>query len=393
MTRADGGRNKESAVKFELSEQQRMIRDMARDFATKEVAPQAAENDAEERFPAELVGRMGELGFMGMNVAEKYGGSGLDTLCYVLAMEEISKACASTGVIMSVNNSLVCWPLETYGTEEQKQTWLAPPARGEKLGAYCLSEPNAGTDAANQQTFAKPDGDGWVINGMKNFITNGAHADTLIVFAQTNPALRHKGIRAFIVEKTDPGFSVIRKEDKMGIRASETSQLALDGVKVGPERVLGDEGTGFRIAMSTLDGGRIGIASQALGISAAAYEAARLYALQREQFGKPIASFQAIQWKIADMVLRLEAARLLTYRAAWTKEQGGSYSREAAMAKLAASEASHFITNEAVQIFGGNGYSKEYPVERHFRDAKITEIYEGTSEAQRMVISAQEFKK
>ncbi len=380
-------------MQFELTEQQRMIRDMARDFAAREVAPQAAENDREERFPAELVKRLGELGFMGMNVPEQYGGAGLDSLCYVLAMEEISKACASTGVIMSVNNSLVCWPLETYGTEEQKQTWLTPLARGEKLGAYCLSEPNAGTDAANQQTTARQDGDGWVINGMKNFITNGAHADVLIVFAQTNPELRHKGIRAFIVEKTDPGFSVIRKEEKMGIRASDTAQLALDNIKVGPERVLGEEGTGFKIAMSTLDGGRIGIAAQALGIAGAAYEEARLYATQREQFGRPIAKFQAIQWKIADMVMRLDAARLLTYRAAWAKDQGGRYSEEAAMAKLFASETAHFITNEAVQIFGGNGYSKEYPVERHFRDAKITEIYEGTSEAQRLVISSRELRK
>jgi len=387
MTRADGGRNKESAVKFELSEQQRMIRDMARDFATKEVAPQAAENDAEERFPAELVGRMGELGFMGMNVAEKYGGSGLDTLCYVLAMEEISKACASTGVIMSVNNSLVCWPLETYGTEEQKQTWLAPLARGEKLGAYCLSEPNAGTDAANQQTFAKPDGDGWVINGMKNFITNGAHADTLIVFAQTNPALRHKGIRAFIVEKTDPGFSVIRKEDKMGIRASETSQLALDGVKVGPERVLGDEGTGFRIAMSTLDGGRIGIASQAIGIGQACIDAAIKYAAEREQFGRPIGDFQAIQFKIADMATRIAAARLLVHRAAWLRDQGERCSLEAAQAKLSASLAANFCADECLQIHGGAGYTDDFEVERLFRDARITEIYEGATDIQRIVIS------
>ncbi len=380
-------------MQFDLNEQQRMIRDMARDFAKKEVAPPAAENDELERFPADIVKRLGELGFMGMNVPEQYGGAGLDSLCYVLAMEEISRACASTGVIMSVNNSLVCWPLETYGTEEQKKQWLTPLAKGELLGAYCLSEPDAGTDAANQLTVAKPDGDGWVINGMKNFITNGAHADVLIMFAQTNPELKHKGIRAFIVEKDDPGFSVIRKEEKMGIRASDTAQLALDNVRVGPDRVLGGEGTGFKIAMSTLDGGRIGIAAQALGICTAAYEAARDYAKQREQFGRPIAKFQAIQWKIADMALRLEAARLLTYKAAWAKDQGGRYSEEAAMAKLAASEAAHFITNEAVQIFGGNGYSKEYPVERHFRDAKITEIYEGTSEAQRLVISSMEFKK
>ncbi len=380
-------------MQFDLTEQQRMIRDMARDFANKEVAPVAAENDQLERFPADIVARLGELGFMGMNVPEQYGGAGLDTVCYVLAMEEISKACASTGVIMSVNNSLVCWPLETYATEQQKQKYLVPLAKGELLGAYCLSEPNAGTDAANQMTTARLEDGQWIINGMKNFITNGAHADVLLVFAQTNPELKHKGIRAFIVEKTDPGFAVIRKEEKMGIRASDTAQLALDNVKVGPERVLGDEGTGFKIAMSTLDGGRIGIAAQALGISAAAFEAARAYAKQREQFGRPIAMFQAIQWKIADMALRLEAARLLTYRAAWCKDQGGRYGEEAAMAKLAASEASHFITNEAVQIFGGNGYSKEYPVERHFRDAKITEIYEGTSEAQRLVISSLEFKK
>ncbi len=380
-------------MNFQLSEQQRMIRDMARDFAQKTVAPVAAELDHHERFPADIVRQMGELGFMGMNVDERYGGAGLDTVCYVLAMEEISKACASTGVIMSVNNSLVCWPLETYGNEDQKQRFLAPLARGEKLGAYCLSEPNAGTDAAAQATTARLDGDTWVINGMKNFITNGAHADTLIVFAQTDPALRHKGIAAFIVPTASEGFSVIRKEEKMGIRASDTAQLAFDNVRVPADQLLGKVGDGFRIAMSTLDGGRIGIASQALGISAAAYEAALAYSKQREQFGQPICNFQAIQWKIADMATRLDAARLLTCRAANVKDQGGKYSEEAAMAKLYASEASHFITNEAVQIFGGNGYSKEYPVERHFRDAKITEIYEGTSEAQRMVISSLELKK
>ncbi|MDX2472693.1 MAG: acyl-CoA dehydrogenase [Candidatus Krumholzibacteria bacterium] len=378
---------------FELNEQQRMIRDMARDFAAREIAPIAAEIDEEERFPFEVVKKMGELGFMGMNVPEEFGGSALDSVCYVLAMEEVSKACASCGVIMSVNNSLVCWPLEAYATDEQKKKWLTPLASGQKLGAYCLSEPGAGTDAAAQSTTAKQDGDHWVINGMKNFITNGANADVLLVFAQTNPELKHKGIRAFIVENTADGFSVIRKEEKMGIRASDTAQLAFDNVRVPNDQVLGGEGTGFKIAMSTLDGGRIGIASQALGISAAAYEAALAYSKEREQFGRPIAKFQAIQWKIADMATRLEAARLLTYRAAWTKDQGSRYSEEAAMAKLYASEASHFITNEAVQVFGGNGYSKEFPVERHFRDAKITEIYEGTSEAQRMVISSMELKK
>ncbi len=380
-------------MQFEFSEQQRMIKEAAADFAAREVAPIAAQIDQEERFPADVVKKMGELGFMGMNVSEQYGGAGLDMVCYAVALEEICKACASTGVIMSVNNSLVCWPLETYGTEEQKQKWLAPLARGEKLGAYCLSEPGAGTDAAAQTTTARQDGDHWVINGMKNFITNGANADILIVFAHTNPELKHKGIRAFIVESTAEGFSVIRKEDKMGIRASDTAQLAFDNVRVPADQVLGEEGAGFKIAMSTLDGGRIGIAAQALGISGAAYEAALAYSKQREQFGKPISAFQAIQWKIADMATRLHAARLLTYRAAWTKDQGTRFSEEAAMAKLFASETSHFITNEAVQIFGGNGYSKEYPVERHFRDAKITEIYEGTSEAQRMVISSMELKK
>jgi len=380
-------------VQFELTEQQRMIKDAASDFAARVVAPIAAEIDEEERFPAEAVKQMGELGFLGMNVAEKYGGAALDSVCYVVAMEEISKACASTGVIMSVNNSLVCWPLETYGTEAQKVEWLTPLAKGQKLGAYCLSEPGAGTDAAAQATVAKADGDDWILNGMKNFITNGANADTLLVFAQTDADKGHKGIRCFIVPSDAEGFSVIRKEDKMGIRASDTAQLAFDNVRVPSAQVLGEEGTGFKIAMSTLDGGRIGIASQALGISAAAYEAALAYSKQREQFGRPICKFQAIQWKIADMATRLDAARLLTYRAAWAKDQGGRYSEEAAMAKLYASEASHFITNEAVQVFGGNGYSKEYPVERHFRDAKITEIYEGTSEAQRMVISAMELKK
>jgi butyryl-CoA dehydrogenase len=380
-------------VQFELTEQQRMIKELAADFAAREIAPIAAQIDEEERFPSEVVKKMGELGFLGMNVAEKYGGAGLDMVCYVLAMEEISKACASSGVIMSVNNSLVCWPIETYGTEEQKVKWLTPLAKGEKLGAYCLSEPGAGTDAAAQTTTAKKDGDTWVINGMKNFITNGANADTLIVFAHTNPELKHKGILAFIVDAESEGFSVIRKEEKMGIRASDTAQLAFDNVRVAADQQLGPDGAGFKVAMSTLDGGRIGIASQALGISAAAYEAALAYSKEREQFGRPISSFQAIQWKIADMATRLDAARLLTYRAAWAKDQGGRYTEESAMAKLYASEASHFITNEAVQIFGGNGYSKEYPVERHFRDAKITEIYEGTSEAQRMVISSMELKK
>jgi len=380
-------------VNFELNEQQRMIRDLARDFAKREIAPVAAQLDRDEAFPTEVVKKMGELGLMGMNVATEFGGAGLDSLSYVLAVEEVSKACASCGVIMSVNNSLVCWPLETYGTEAQKRRWLEPLASGRKLGAYCLSEPGAGTDAAAQLTTAQWDGDDWIINGMKNFITNGAHADTLLVFAQTDPEQGHHGIRAFIVDAASEGFSVIRKEEKMGIRASDTAQLAFDKVRVPDDQVLGEQNKGFRLAMGTLDGGRVGIAAQALGISAAAYEAALAYSREREQFGRPIAEFQAIQWKIADMATRLDAARLLTYRAAWAKDQGHRYSEQASMAKLFASEASHYITNEAVQIFGGNGYSKEYPVERHFRDAKITEIYEGTSEAQRMVIASAELKK
>jgi butyryl-CoA dehydrogenase len=379
-------------VDFSLTEQQRTIKQLAADFAAREVAPIAAAIDREERFPAAVVKQLGELGFMGMNVAPEYGGAGLDTISYVVAMEEISKACASTGVVMSVNNSLVCWPLETYGDAAQKRDFLTPLAKGEKLGAFCLSEPNAGTDAANQQTRAVRDGDAWVLNGMKNFITNGAHADLLIVFAMAEPDQKHKGINAFIVETDRPGFAVIAKEKKLGIRASDTAQLAFDNVRIPAGHLLARPGDGFRIAMSTLDGGRIGIAAQALGIAQAAYEAARAYARQREQFGRPIAGFQAVQWKIADMWMRLESARLLTYRAAWLKDQKVRHTEESAMAKLAASEASGFIVNEAVQILGANGYSKEFPVERHFRDAKITEIYEGTSEAQRMVIAASQLK-
>lgn len=377
---------------FALTEQQETIRKLAADFAMREVAPIAAAIDREERFPAEVVKRLGELGFMGMNVAPEHGGSGLDTVSYIVALEEISKACASTGVIMSVNNSLVCWPLETYGNEEQKRRVLAPLARGERLGAFCLSEPNAGTDAANQQTRAVRDGDGWVLNGLKNFITNGAHADDLIVFAMAEPEKKHKGINAFIVRTDSPGFAVIAKEKKMGIRASDTAQLAFDSVRVPAADLLGQPGDGFKIAMSTLDGGRIGIAAQALGIAQAAYEAAVAYAKQREQFGRPIAAFQAIQWKIADMRTRIDAARLLTLRAAWLKDRKVRHTEEAAIAKLFASEAAGFVVNEAVQVFGGNGYSKEFPVERHFRDAKICEIYEGTSEAQRMVIAASQLR-
>jgi len=375
-------------VKFELSSEQEMIRKTAREFADKEIVPYAAQWDKESRYPAEVVAKLAELGFMGMNVPEQYGGAGLDNLSYALAMEEISRGDASCGVIMSVNNSLACWPLQRFGDDGQKERWLTPLAKGDKLGAFCLSEPQAGTDAAAQKTTAKRSDKGYVLNGTKNFITNGAHADTLVVFAMTDMSKGHKGISSFVVDAHTPGVSVTHTEKKMGIKASDTAQLAFDDVKVGEDQRLGAESDGFKIAMQTLDGGRIGIASQALGIAGAALEHAIRYAKEREQFGRPIASFQAIQWKIAEMTLRLEAARLLTYRAAWVKDTGGRHSAESAMAKLMASTTAVYCAEEAVQIFGGNGYSKEYPVEKLMRDAKICDIYEGTNEVQRMVIAS-----
>ena len=371
---------------FDLTDQQRMFQEMVREFAEKEVAPRAAEVDEEARFPAETVKKMGELGLMGVTVPEEYGGAGADTVCYVIAVEEISRACASTGVIVSVNNSLVCESIYRFGTPEQKWHFLTPLARGEKLGCFCLSEPNAGSDAANQQTTATADGNHFILNGIKNFITNGKEADIAIIFATVNRALRHEGICAFLVEKGTPGFSVLKLEKKLGIRGSSCCQLLLEDCRVPRENLLGKVGEGFQVAMTALDGGRIGIASQAVGIARAAYEASLRYAKGRVQFGQPIASFQAIQFMLADMATEIDAARLLTYRAAFVKDQGLKFTKEASMAKVYASEVAMRATTKAIQIHGGYGYTNEYPVQRYFRDAKVTEIYEGTSEIQRLII-------
>ncbi|MDO8519472.1 MAG: acyl-CoA dehydrogenase [Deltaproteobacteria bacterium] len=370
-----------------LTDQHIMIQDMARSFAQKELAPVAAELDAKAEFPSRHLKPMGELGLMGMMIPEEWGGAGLDTVSYVLALEEISAACASTAVTMSVNNSLHCGPIAKWGTDEQKKEFLIPFARGEKLGAYCLSEPGTGSDAANQQTTAVLKGDKYILNGTKNFITNGPNADAMIVFAMTDKAKRHKGISAFIVDKKYKGFSVGKVEKKMGIRASSTCSIILQDCEVPAKNILGKEGEGFSIAMNTLDFGRIGIATQALGISRAALEAAVKYAKVREAFGQQIAQFQAIQWMIADMSTRIDASRLLIHRAASLKDAGKPCTKEAAQAKLFSSETSNFVTNKAVQIHGGYGYCQEYPVERLLRDARITEIYEGTSEIQRLVIA------
>jgi alkylation response protein AidB-like acyl-CoA dehydrogenase len=378
---------------LKLSEEHKLIQDMARDFAQKEIASIAADIDVEGRFPTATVKKMGELGFMGIEIPEEWGGTGMDTLSYVLAMIEISKACASHGAIMSVNNSLVCHGLYYFGTEQQKEAFLAPLASGEKLGAYSLTEPQAGSDPANMRCTAEYDAatDEYVINGLKAWVTSGPEADFIILFAMTDKSQGHRGISAFVVDTKLPGFSPGKVEPKLGIRASHTSELLFENYRLPAWHRLGKEGTGFKIALSILDAGRIGIAAQAVGIAEAAFEAARDYAKERTQFGQPIAEFQAIQWMLADMKTRLEAARLLTYQAALAKDEamksGGRYSLEASMAKLYASETAMWVTTKAVQIFGGNGYSKEYPVERYFRDAKITEIYEGTSEIQRLVIA------
>lgn len=372
-----------------LTEEQRMFQETARDFAQKEIAPIAAQIDEERAFPRETVRKMGELGFMGVAIPEEYGGAGADYLCYTIAVEEISRACASHGVIMSVNNSLVCDPLLAYGTEEQKQRFLIPLANGERLGCFALTEPNAGTDAGNQSTTAVKDGDEYILNGAKIFITNGSEADIAIVFAMTDKSLKTKGISAFILERGMPGFRIGKVEKKLGIRAAHTAELVFEDCRVPRENLLGlKESQGFKIAMGTLDGGRIGIAAQAVGIAQAALDASITYSKQRVQFGQPISNFQAIQWMIADMATEIEAARLLTYRAAWAKDQGGRYSKEAAMAKLYASEVAVQSGVRAIQVHGGYGYMEEYPVQRYFRDSKITQIYEGTSEVQRMVIAA-----
>jgi butyryl-CoA dehydrogenase len=374
-------------VQFKPTEDQLAVQTTAREFAQAEVLPKAAAIDREHRHPAELVARMAELGFLGMAVPDQYGGAGLDHVSYVLAMEEISRACASTGVIMSVNNSLVCDPINRFGTDAQKKEWLTPLAAGKLLGCFALSEPEAGSDAAAQKTTAVRDGDGWVINGTKNWITNGPVADACVLFAMNDRDAGHKGITGFILPMKHKGVRVGQADDKLGIRGSKSSQIFLDDVRLGNEHVLGEPGGGFRVAMSTLDGGRIGIAAQAIGIARAALEDSLAYAQQRRTFGKPIVQHQAIAFKLADMATEIDAARLLALRAAWLKDEKQPYGKEAAMAKLYASDVANRAAREAIQIFGGNGYVTEYPVERHFRDAKITEIYEGTSEIQRLVIA------
>jgi butyryl-CoA dehydrogenase len=379
-------------MELELTSEQKLVQKTAQDFAKNEVLPKAAEIDRDHRHPKELVARMAELGLLGIAVPEEYGGAGCDTLAYVLAMEEISRACASTGVIMSVNNSLVCDPLAKFGTEEQKRDWLTPLASGKKLGCFALSEPEAGSDAAAQKTVAKPAGSDWVISGTKNWITNGPVADVCILFTMNDPQKGHKGITAFILPMKEKGVRCGPPDKKLGIRGSQSCQIFLDEVRLPERYLLGERGGGFKVAMSTLDGGRIGIAAQALGIARAALEDALAYAGERKTFGQPIAQHQAIQWKLADMATELDAARLLTWRAATLKDQGVRFTKEASMAKVFASEVANRAAKEAVQIYGGNGYVEDFPVERHFRDAKITEIYEGTSEIQRLVIAGQILK-
>lgn len=374
---------------FELNEEQRMIRDLARDFAEREIAPIAPEIDETGEFPYETVMKMGELGLMGLDVAPEWGGAGADTVSYVVAMEEISKACASHGVIMSVNNSLVCYGLQKFGTDEQKERFLNPLAGGEAIGAYALTEPQSGSDAGNMKTTAVRAGDEWVINGLKSWITSGPVADYIITFVTTDPDAGHRGTSAFIVDTSLPGLEQGKIEPKLGIRASATCEIAFDDYRLPADHQLGEDGEGFKIALSILDAGRIGIAAQANGIAQAAYEASVEYAKERTAFGQPIADFQAIQFKLADMASELEASRLLALRAAWLKEKGARFTKEASMAKVYASEAANRICGEALQIHGGFGYVKEFPVERHYRDVRVTTIYEGTSEVQRIVISRQ----
>ncbi|HEX2996460.1 MAG TPA: acyl-CoA dehydrogenase [Anaerolineales bacterium] len=379
---------------FSLSEEHKMIRDAARDFAQKEIVPVAAEFDESGEFPYETIKKMGGMGFMGIEIPEEYGGAGMDTLAYVLALEEICKADASHGVIMSVNNSLYCHGIMKFGTEEQRKRFVTPVASGQAVGAYSLTEPQSGSDAGTMRSRAVRDGDAYVLHGRKSWVTSGPVADYFVVFMMTDPERRQNGISAFLVEGNTPGLTRGKKEPKLGIRASATSELIFENCRVPVASLLGKEGEGFKIAMTVLDAGRIGIATQALGIAEAAYEAARQYAVEREAFGQPIGAFQGTGFKLADMKTRIEASRLLIYNAALAKEQskkdGRRYSLESSMAKLFASETAMYVTHQAVQIHGGMGYSKELPVERYFRDAKITEIYEGTSEIQRLVISRSE---
>jgi alkylation response protein AidB-like acyl-CoA dehydrogenase len=374
-------------MNFELTEEQLAVKEAARDFAQNVLKPGVIERDRDQRFPEEEIKQLGELGFMGMMVDPAYGGSGMDTLSYVLAMEEISKVDASTSVCMSVNNSLVCWGLEKFGSEEQKQKYLIPLAKGEKIGAFCLSEPEAGSDATSQRTTAFDMGDHYLLNGTKNWITNGSSASVYLVIAQTNVEAGHKGINAFIIERGMDGFIIGAKEDKMGIRGSDTHTLLFNDVKVPKENRIGEEGFGFKFAMKVLAGGRIGIAAQALGIAGGAFELSVAYSKERKAFGKEIYKHQAIAFKLADMATEIEAAKLLVYRSAMDKDSGRDYAQSSAMAKLYASKVAMEQTTEAVQIHGGYGYVKEYHVERLMRDAKITQIYEGTSEVQKIVIS------
>lgn len=375
-----------------LDEKYNEIRDMVKKFADSEVAPIAMAIDHEGKIPSELIGKLAENGFLGSYIPEEFGGAGLDYQSYALIVEEISRACASTGVFVSAHTSLGVWPILNFGTQAQKEKYLPKMASGELIGCFCLSEPNAGSDAGSLTTFAEDKGDHWEINGVKNWITNGKEAGLCIVFAKTQKTPDYKGISAFIVETATPGFSIIKEEDKLGIRGSSTCQLAFDKVKVPKDALLGAPEKGFRVAMATLDGGRIGIASQALGIAQAAFDYAIRYTKQRIQFGAPLSNLQGIQFMLADMSNKIAASRLLIYHASHLKDAKLPYSKESAQAKLTASEAAMWITTKAIQLCGGNGYTKEYPVERYFRDAKITEIYEGTSEVQRIVIAAAELK-
>ncbi len=379
-------------MNFDLTEEQIAIRDAARSFAESEIAPTSVERDLSSEFPTEIVKKLGELGFMGMMVSPDWGGAGMDTLCYVLAIEEISKVDASVGVIMSVNNSLVCYGLEKWGSDYLKEKYLKPLASGKMLGAFCLSEPEAGSDATQQRTEAVLDGDHYVLNGMKNWITNGTMADVYFLQAMTDKSKGYKGISTFIVEKNSEGIEVGKKEDKMGIRSSDTCTLGLNNVKVPKENILGEEGIGFKIAMSTLNGGRIGVAAQALGIARASYEASIKYSKQRKAFDSTISNLQAIQFKLADMATNIEAASLLIYRSALNKDEGKPYIKEASMGKLMASQAAVNCSLEAIQVHGGYGYVREYLVERFLRDSKITQIYEGTSEIQKLVIARELLK-
>ena len=374
-------------MNFNLSEEHLMIRDAARDFAQTELLPGVIERDDKQQFPHDQIKKLGALGFMGMMVNPAYGGSGMDTMSYVLAMEELSKIDASASVVMSVNNSLVCWGLDTFGNEAQKTKYLTKLASGERIGAFCLSEPEAGSDATSQSTTAIDMGDHYLLNGTKNWITNGGTCEIALVIAQTNREKGHRGINVLIVEKGMDGFIVGKKEDKLGIRGSDTHTLLFNDVKVPKENRIGEDGFGFKFAMKTLSGGRIGIAAQALGIAQGALDLALAYSKERTTFGKPIHEHQAIAFKLADMEMKVEQARMLVYKAAWLKDEGKNYDKESAMAKLGASEAAMWVATEAVQVHGGYGFVKEYHVERLMRDAKITQIYEGTSEIQRIVIS------